>query len=107
MADDEPDRREPETLSQREIRELLLEIRRQNVVLKRYVLGIGLACLLSLLLKSEILGSIVQIALVVVIVLFILLTAPKWSHAILYVTERIPWLATKKPKDPWSAERQA
>ena len=105
MADDEPDRRDYEALTQREIRELLLEIRRQNVVLKRYMMAIGLACLVSLLMQSDIVAPILQIAVVVVIVLAILLTAPKWSHAVLYVTDRIPWTSTKKPKDPWSAER--
>lgn len=92
MDDPKDDRGVPET---REIRELLQEIRRQNQWLRRYLFVFGAALALLLLLQFDdiagFLGEMLKIALVVAIVLAILLTAPFWSKAVVYLTDRIPW----------------
>lgn len=80
----------------REIRDLLLEIRKQNTLMKRYqfVFGAGLA--VSILIQFEVITQILSYAVVVAVVMAILLTAPLWSQLIVYLTDKIPWYPKSK-----------
>lgn len=81
---------------QQEIRDLLREIKRQNLIFKRYlfVFGAGLAVLL--LMQFEVFQQIFSYAIIVCIVMAVLLTAPLWSQAIVYLTDRIPWFPKRR-----------
>ena len=97
MSDFQPLPPSPEP--QDEIRALLLEIRRQNVMLKRYLyfLGVGLTLvLLFQLIQSGWITTLVNYAVIVVIVMVVMLTAPWWSQIVVRILERMPWSPKKK-----------
>lgn len=75
---------------QREIRDLLDEIRKQNQLMKRYLFVFGAALAVLLLLQFDVIKSVLNYAMVAAIVLAILLTAPVWSQFIASVTDKIP-----------------
>jgi len=85
---------------QREIRDLLAEIRKQNQLMKRYLFVFGCALAVLLLLQFEVIKNVLNYAMIAAIVLAILLTAPVWSQLIVAVTERIPgfpkWFGNEK-----------
>jgi hypothetical protein len=81
---------------QQEIRVLLEEIRKQNLLLKRYLFIFGSGLALLLLMQFETIKSILNYAIIVIIVLAVLLSAPLWSQIIVNVTDRIPWFPKRK-----------
>ena len=82
--------------SQQEIRALLEEIRKQNLLLKRYLFIFGSGLALLLLMQFEAIKNIINYAVIVIVVLAVLLTAPLWSQIIVSVTDRIPWFPKRK-----------
>ena len=85
-------RRPPEGESvQPELRQLVEEMRRQNLLLRRYLFLFGAGLAVLLILQLEIAKSILNYVLVTAVVLAVLLTAPWWSRLIVYLTDRIPW----------------
>ncbi|MES2791151.1 MAG: hypothetical protein V4719_16170 [Planctomycetota bacterium] len=82
--------------SQQEIRALLEEIRKQNLLLKRYLFLFGSGLALLLLMQFEAIKNIINYAVIVIVVLAVLLTAPLWSQIIVSVTDRIPWFPKRK-----------
>lgn len=74
-----------------ELRQLVDEMRRQNLLLRRYLFLFGAGLAVLLILQLEIAQSILNYLLVTAIVLAVLLTAPWWSRIIVYLTDRIPW----------------
>lgn len=76
---------------QTELRQLVEEMRRQNLLLRRYLFLFGAGLAVLLILQLEIARSILNYLLVTAVVLAVLLTAPWWSRVIVYVTDRIPW----------------
>ena len=81
---------------QQEIRILLEEIRKQNLLLKRYLFVFGAGLALLLLMQFETIKNIINYAVIVIVVMAVLLTAPLWSQVIVNVTDRIPWFPKKK-----------
>lgn len=81
---------------QQEIRVLLEEIRKQNLLLKRYLFVFGAGLALLLLMQFETIKNIVNYAVIVIVVMAVLLTAPLWSQVIVNVTDRIPWFPKRK-----------
>ena len=97
MADFRPTPPSPD--SDQDIRALLIEIRRQNVMLKRYMyyLGVGLTLvLLFQLIQSGWITTLVNYAVIVIIVMVVMLTAPWWSQFVVRIMERMPWSPKKK-----------
>ena len=88
----------PEDPAQREIRILLEEIRQQNIVLKRYICVLGGGLTLLILMQSQMISTIINYAVIVLIVMAVMLTAPMWSQLIVGITDRIPWYPKKKPE---------
>lgn len=88
----------PESEPQSEIRELLVEIRRQNVMLNRYLCLIGGGLTLLVLMQSGLITQIFNYAVIVVLVMVVMLTAPWWSQLIGKLTERLPWSSKDKKK---------
>ncbi len=86
----------PPTDPQHEIRVLLEEIRKQNLLLKRYLFLFGAGLALLLLLQFESIKSILNYVVIVTVVMAILLSAPLWSQIIVSVTDRIPWFPKRK-----------
>jgi hypothetical protein len=85
--------------SPEEIRELLREIRQQNIVLKRYICILAGGLTLLILMQTELIQTVISYAIIVLIVMAVLLTAPMWSQLVVGVTDRIPWYPKRKP-DP-------
>lgn len=85
----------PPDYSQDDIRDLLEDIRRQNIILRRYILVLGVGVGLLLLMQSPMFSTIINYAVIVIIVVAVLLTAPMWSQFVVSMTDRIPWY----PKD--------
>ncbi|HVW03344.1 MAG TPA: hypothetical protein VHB77_23475 [Planctomycetaceae bacterium] len=94
MADQDADSLPP---TNREIRDLLEEIKHQNVLLRRYLFVYGLALSLLLLMQIPGIAQILQIVIVAIIVVVILLTAPVWSKLVSYLTDRLPWFPRRQP----------
>ena len=86
----------PPTDPQQEIRVLLEEIRKQNLLLKRYLFLFGAGLALMLLLQFDWIKEILNYAVIVVIVMAVLLSAPLWSQIIVNLTDRIPWFPKRK-----------
>lgn len=86
----------PPTDPQQEIRALLEEIRKQNLLLKRYLFIFGAGLALMLLLQFDWIKEILNYAIIVVIVMAVLLTAPLWSQIVVSLTDRIPWFPKRK-----------
>jgi hypothetical protein len=86
----------PPTDPQQEIRALLEEIRKQNLLLKRYLFIFGTGLALLLLMQFETIKSIMEYAIIVIIVMAVLLSAPLWSQVIVSITDRIPWFPKRK-----------
>jgi hypothetical protein len=82
--------------SEREIRDLLEQILRQNIMLRRYICVLGAGVALSLLLQLDLINTVVQYAVIVAIIMAVLLTAPWWSQVIVGVTDRIPWYPKRR-----------
>lgn len=82
--------------SLQDIRALLDEIRRQNIMLRRYICVVGTGVVLVILIQTELISTIIHYGIAVLIVLLILLTAPVWSPGIANLTDRIPWYPKKK-----------
>ena len=101
MAESKSKSRAQEAADLEEIRNLLKDIQKQNLVLKRYLYTVGIA--LAILLLIQFFPSIItliQVVIVVVLVAAVLLTAPIWSRFMEQITDRIPWTSrwyTKKP----------
>lgn len=76
---------------QPELRRLVEEMRRQNLLLRRYLFLFGAGLAVLLILQLEIAKSILNYMLVTAVVIAVLLTAPWWSRIIVYLTDRIPW----------------
>jgi hypothetical protein len=94
MADLEIEPRGADAKQLREILDLLEQIKKQNVVLRRYLYFYGVALALLLLLQYfPVVAQILQIALIVGLVAAVLLTAPFWSKFVVQVTDRIPWFS--------------
>lgn len=87
----------PSEPSPQEIRDLLDIIRKQNILLKRYIFVLGGGIVLLLLMQSPVFSVIINYAVIVAIVMVVLLTAPMWSQLIASLTDRIPWYPKKKP----------
>lgn len=83
--------------SPQEIRDLLEIIRKQNILLKRYIFVLGGGIVLLLLMQSPVFSVIINYAVIVAIVMVVLLTAPMWSQVIASLTDRISWYPKKKP----------
>ncbi len=81
---------------QQEIRTLLEEIRKQNLLLKRYLFLFGSGLALLLLLQFTWIKEVLNYVVIVAIVMAVLLTAPLWSQVIVSVTDRIPWFPKRK-----------
>ena len=98
MADQDADPLPP---TNRELRDLLVEIKRQNVQLQRYLFFygfmFGVALALLLLLQIPGIAQVLQVMIVAVIVVVILLTAPIWSKLVTYLTDRLPWFPRRQP----------
>ena len=98
MADQDADPLPP---TNREIRDLLEELKQQNVLLRRYLFFYGfiygVALALLLLLQIPGIAQVLQIVIVAVIVVVILLTAPVWSKLVVYITDRLPWYPRRQP----------
>ncbi len=93
---DAPQSPPPPDHSQLDIRALLEDLRRQNIILKRYICVLGGGITLLLLMQSDMISTIMNYAVIVIIVMAVLLTAPMWSQFIVSVTDRIPWYPKKK-----------
>ena len=98
MADFQPTPPTPEP--QDEIRALLIEIRRQNVVQTRYLCILGGGLTLLLLIQSDMITTILNYAIIVVIVMVVMLTAPMWSRLVVAFTNSIPWFPKRKNDRP-------
>lgn len=72
-------------------------IRKQNILLKRYICVLGGGIVLLLLMQSPVFSVIINYAVIVAIVMVVLLTAPMWSQVVASLTDRIPWYPKKKP----------
>ena len=83
-------------LNSDEIRALLMEIQRQNVVQKRYLCILGGGLTLLLLMESGWITTIMNYAVIVIIVIAVMLTAPLWSQLIVAMANRLPWFPKKK-----------
>lgn len=94
MADFQPTPPTPEP--QDEIRALLIEIRKQNVVQTRYLSILGGILTLLLMIQLDLITTIVNYAVIVIIVMAVMLTAPMWSGVVVALTNRIPWYPKKK-----------
>ena len=94
MADFQPT--PPPTDPQQEIRVLLEEIRKQNLLLKRYLFIFGTGLALLLLMQFETIKNILNYAVIVIIVMAVLLSAPLWSQIVVNITDRIPWFPKRK-----------
>ena len=81
---------------QQEIRILLEEIRKQNLLMKRYLFLFGSGLALLLLLQFTWIKEVLNYVVIVAIVMAVLLTAPLWSQVIVSVTDRIPWFPKRK-----------
>ena len=79
-----------------DIRALLEDLRRQNIVLKRYICVLGGGVALLLLMQSTAISTIMNYGLIVIVVMAVLLTAPLWSQFVVGVTDRIPWYPKRK-----------
>lgn len=66
-------------------------MRRQNLLLKRYLFLFGAGLAVLLVLQLDIAKLIFNYALVAAVVIAVLLTSPWWSRLIVYLTDRIPW----------------
>lgn len=86
----------PPDNSQLDIRALLEDLRRQNIALKRYILILGAGILTLLLMQSPVISWIVNYAVIIIIVVAVLLSAPMWSQFVVGVTDRIPWYPKNK-----------
>ncbi len=87
--------RDDHSLNAQTVHELLLEIRQQNLWMRRYLFVFGAALALLLMMQFptilSLLQQVLQIVVVVAIVLAVLLTAPMWSKLVGALTDRIPW----------------
>lgn len=101
MAESKSKSRAEEAADLEEIRSLLIEIQKQNLLLKRYLYALGIA--LAILLLIQFFPSIItliQVVVVVVLISIVLLTAPVWSRFMEQITDRLPWTSkwsTRKP----------
>lgn len=82
--------------SLQDIHILLDEIRRQNIMLRRYICVLGAGMVLMILMQAGLISTIINYGIAVLIVLAILLTAPLWSPMIVGLTDRISWYPKKK-----------
>lgn len=83
-----------------ELRQLVEEMRRQNLLLRRYLFLFGAGLAVLLILQLDIARSILNYLLVTAVVIAVLLTAPWWSRLIVYLTDRIPWYPRNPPPPP-------
>lgn len=71
-----------------DIRELLVEIRNQNKIMKRYLFLFGASLAVLLILQIPAIQTIINYFLIVVLILAVLLTSPWWSRLITFVVSQ-------------------